>query len=212
MLIKKILKICLMLLVLSTSVFADNEPKAVIKKGLDDLIGIIIAHRDDKDFSKRDEKIREIFYSSFDLVKMSGMTLGRTIWKEKLSNDQKQRFINKYAEFILTFYISKLSEYNDNKIEIKDPLYKSKGKKATVLTTVEFNGTDAKVQYSLSKTSKGWRIYDVEVEGVRLTTTYRSQFQGSFNKKGFDLLITELDNLIKRVKEGEEKKGEKSPK
>jgi len=205
----KLFVIIVVLLYAITNINAGDKPKAVVQEVSDSLVKIIVDHKDDSDFAVRDGKISKIFLKSFDLVKMSGMTLGRTIWKEKLSAEQKQNFVNKYAEFILTFYISKLSQYDNNKIVVKDAVMKSSGKKATVPTTVEFNHANAKVQYSLSNSSKGWRIYDVEVEGVRLTTTYRSQFQTIFNKKGYDNLIAEIDKLINRIKEKAEEEVKK---
>jgi phospholipid transport system substrate-binding protein len=199
---KKNIYVFLYLLILgATSLNAAEEPKAMVSDRLNKLIDLVVKHKEDKDFTERDKKIRNIFISSFDLVKMSGMTLGREIWLNKLSNDQKQAFVNKYAEFLLTFYIDKLGGYNGNEIKVKDAEMSSSGKKATVPSTVEFNGSEATIKYSLKKSSKGWRIYDVEVEGVRLTTTYRSQFTTLYHKKGYENLILELDNLIKKIKE-----------
>jgi len=58
----------------------------------------------------------------------------------------------------------------------------------------------AKVNYSMSSKNGKWLVYDFEVEGVRLSSTYRSQFAKVLKEKGFDGLMGELNRLLNKYK------------
>ena len=99
--------------------------------------------------------------------------------------------------------MDKFNEYNGNRITVEEARLKSGGKKATVPTQVDVGGATAKLTYSLFKGKRGWLVYDVEIEGVRLTSTYRGQFSEVFRKEKFDGLMAALDGLIEKArKEG----------
>jgi phospholipid transport system substrate-binding protein len=48
------------------------------------------------------------------------------------------------------------------------------------------------VAYSMRKTDKGWKIYDIVVEGVSLVLTYRSEFDAVVKQDGIEGLIKRL--------------------
>jgi phospholipid transport system substrate-binding protein len=50
------------------------------------------------------------------------------------------------------------------------------------------------VSYSMKQTPTGWKIYDINVEGVSLVLTYRSEFEQITRVSG-------IDGLIKRLQE-----------
>jgi len=48
------------------------------------------------------------------------------------------------------------------------------------------------VDYSMRKAEKGWKIYDIVVEGISLVLTYRSEFDAVVKQDGIDGLIRRL--------------------
>ena len=48
------------------------------------------------------------------------------------------------------------------------------------------------VDYAMKKTPTGWKIYDINVEGVSLVLTYRSEFEQITRVSGIDGLIKRL--------------------
>jgi phospholipid transport system substrate-binding protein len=140
--------------------------------------------------------ISEIYNANFDLEKMGSNTL-KSDYKT-LSEDQKKEFSQKFARFVLEFYLDKIDKYDRNKIEFVGE--DVKGARATVLTLLEYQGKMAKVNYSMSQRGERWLVYDFEVEGVRLSSTYRSQFANVLKEKGFDGLMTELNKLLNKYK------------
>ena len=115
-----------------------------------------------------------------------------------LTDQQKSDFSQKFARFVLEFYLDKLDKYDRNKIEFVGE--DIKGSRATVMTLLEYQGKMAKVNYSMTQKGNKWLVYDFEVEGVRLSSTYRSQFSKVLKEKGFDGLMTELNKLLNKYK------------
>jgi phospholipid transport system substrate-binding protein len=48
------------------------------------------------------------------------------------------------------------------------------------------------IDYSMEKTSSGWKVYDVMVGGVSLVANYRTEFNNSVRDAGIDGLIKNL--------------------
>lgn len=187
--------ISLFCLLMSVSLWAEAmKPEQFIEKNIQEIINIVVTHKEESTKEIRRKKIKDLFLHCFDLPRLAGMTLGGNEWKS-LTDDEKVIFTEKYAEFVLSFYIGKIESYNNNKIELGETELKSNGKRAVVETKVEIEGAVAKISYSMLF-EEDWKIYDVEVEGVRLSTTYRAQFQNILKLSQFKGLIEEIDKLI----------------
>jgi len=55
------------------------------------------------------------------------------------------------------------------------------------------NTTPVNVDYRLEKTPQGWKIYDLNVEGIWLIENYRGQFAQQISQNGIDGLIQALN-------------------
>jgi phospholipid transport system substrate-binding protein len=76
-----------------------------------------------------------------------------------------------------------------------------------VRTEVRGSGDPIQLDYRLEKTpgqGAGWKIYNINVLGVWLVETYRSQFAQEINAKGLDGLIATLSerNRANAAKKG----------
>ncbi|WP_442951935.1 MlaC/ttg2D family ABC transporter substrate-binding protein [Orrella sp. JC864] len=56
------------------------------------------------------------------------------------------------------------------------------------------NAQPVGVDYRLEKTPEGWKIYDLNVEGIWLIENYRNQFAQEINRSGIDGLIQALNS------------------
>jgi len=68
-------------------------------------------------------------------------------------------------------------------------------KEVLVRTEVRGNGDPVQLDYRLERTpgdGDGWKIYNINVLGVWLVDTYRSQFAQQINNSGIDGLISAL--------------------
>ncbi len=169
------------------------SPQEDLKKAVTSVLKILDSKKSRKE--KR-SAISEIYNANFDTEKLGSNTL-KSDFKD-LSDAQKSDFSDKFAKFVLEFYLDKLDKYDRNKIEFVGE--DIKGSRATVMTLLEYQGKMAKVNYSMIQKGDRWLVYDFEVEGVRLSSTYRSQFAKVLKEKGFDGLMAELNKLLSKYK------------
>jgi len=54
------------------------------------------------------------------------------------------------------------------------------------------SGQPIAVDYAMEKTDKGWKVYNVKIEGVSLVENYRNTFNTEIQRSGVDGLIKSL--------------------
>ncbi|MFZ5628837.1 MAG: MlaC/ttg2D family ABC transporter substrate-binding protein [Spirochaetota bacterium] len=140
--------------------------------------------------------ISGIYDENFDLEKMASNTL-KSEYK-KLDDSEKKQFAQKFGKFVLEFYLDKIDKYNRNKVEFIGD--ETKGNRAVVKTLLEYQGKMANVNYFMTEKGGRWLVYDFEVEGVRLSSTYRSQFAKVLKEQGAEGLSRELDKLLAKYR------------
>lgn len=64
------------------------------------------------------------------------------------------------------------------------------------------NGPEIGVDYRLEKTPEGWKIYDLNVEGIWLIQNYRNQFSQQIRQNGVDGLIAALNQKNRNTLQG----------
>ncbi|HWK69402.1 MAG TPA: ABC transporter substrate-binding protein [Burkholderiaceae bacterium] len=60
-------------------------------------------------------------------------------------------------------------------------------------TLSQGNGPSVGIDYRLERTAQGWKIYDLNVEGIWLIQNYRNQFAQQITQNGIDGLIAALN-------------------
>jgi phospholipid transport system substrate-binding protein len=149
-----------------------------------------------KSIKEKRSIISGIYNENFDLEKMASNTL-KSEYK-KLDDSEKKQFAQKFGKFVLEFYLDKIDKYNRNKVEFIGE--ETKGRRAVVKTLLEYQGKMASVNYFMAERDGRWLVYDFEVEGVRLSSTYRSQFAKVLKEQGAEGLNRELDKLLAKYR------------
>jgi phospholipid transport system substrate-binding protein len=65
-------------------------------------------------------------------------------------------------------------------------------KKVQIPTVLISKEKEYSMQYKMAKTKKGWRVYDIEIEGVSLIHTYRSQYNHVLENGEIEDLLTKM--------------------
>ena len=89
-------------------------------------------------------------------------------------------------------YAGALAQANDQVIVVKPTRVAPDDKEVVVRTEAKGKGDPIQLDYRLEKMSgdgAGWKIYNLNVLGVWLVETYRSQFSQEINANGIDGLI-----------------------
>ena len=152
-----------------------------------DLLG-----KQDIEKNERNEKIVGELNEIMDFQLAAYLSLGKH-WK-KISKTQKKEFVETFQQYINNYIVEKIDLYTNQKIDIGDSKIVKKGR-AELEIGILSGGENLQVNFKLRKNKKKeWRVYDVDIEGVSLITTFRSQFSGVLKNSSFEELLEKLKN------------------
>ena len=181
----------LMLCFTSSAPLADevSEIRAMTKEKVDIVINIL----KDISLSKNEKKegILETIDGLFDFSLMARLSLGKKHWKS-LSKAKRKEFSELFVERLKLSYLEKLDLYTDEEVVV-DEARMTKKNRVEVLTYLVTKDDKKEMIYKLYKTKKkGWMVYDVDVLGVSIVQTYRSQFSGVLKKETMEQLMERM--------------------
>ncbi len=197
---KKIINVLLIFLFFfsfaSTSLFADeiSEIRTMTKEKVD----LVINTLRDESLSKEEKKERILttIDGLFDFSLMARLSLGKKHWKS-LSKAGRKEFSELFVERLKQSYLDKLDLYTDEEVVVGDAKLTKKNR-VEVLTYLVSKDDKKEMTYKLYKTKKkGWMVYDVDVLGVSIVQTYRSQFSGILKKESLEQLMERLRSARK---------------
>ena len=187
---KNLIYTVLFTLIFSQAAVADDKKDAekLLKGKLESVIFIL--EKKDIDRQAKKKEIVEIVTPMFNFSLMSKLTLGKKHWPG-LTKDQKEKFIELFTKRLKDSYLDKMMLYTDEKIKYKASVQiKKKVHIPTILTSKD---NKISMLYKLYKSKQGWRIYDIEIQGVSLIRSYRSQFDEILRSKTVDDLLAKLE-------------------
>ncbi|HCY15771.1 MAG: hypothetical protein A2Z93_05495 [Curvibacter sp. GWA2_64_110] len=115
-------------------------------------------------------------------------------WRQA-TPEQRKRLQEEFKTLLVRTYAGALSQVSDQTIALKPMRAAPEDKEVVVRTEVRGRGDPIQLDYRLEKTpgeGLGWKIYNLNVLGVWLVETYRSQFAQEISAKGLDGLIATL--------------------
>ena len=187
---KRMLSIVLGLLIISTAAVADDKEnaEALLKIKIDAAIEVL--KKKETDIQVKNQKILEIVAPIFDFPLMAKLALGREFWPG-LSEDEKKKYTVLFTERLKASYLQKLSLYTDEEVTYKTPVHD--GRKVQIPTALISKGEIISMLYKMYESGQGWKIYDVEIQGVSIISTYRSQFKEILANGTIDDLLQKLE-------------------
>jgi phospholipid transport system substrate-binding protein len=188
----KILWGLIMLALISNAAAVAYEPdtaQVLLKSKIDAVIAVLQNEKLDAQTKKKE--VSEIVTPLFDFSLMAKLTLGKTHWPG-LAEEKKKKFTDLFVRLLKDFYLEKINQYSDEKVVYRSPA--QVGNKVHIPTELISKDTKFSMLYKFYRSSDGWKIYDIEVEGVSLIVTYRSQFDHILRKGTIDDLLIKLEN------------------
>jgi len=181
--------LALILLTVALPVAAEQkaEVEALLKSQVDAVLQIL-RQRETPDVEKQ-EKIMGIIGPTFDFELMSRLTLGRANWM-KLTADEQKTFIDLFVARLKKTYLEKTALYSDEAVIYRPAVVI--GDKIHASVGIVTEGKTVEIAYKFYAAGDQWRIYDVEVEGVSLVMSYRSQFSQILQRGTAKDLLNEL--------------------
>ena len=189
-LMMRILYIFVCLLVLNQPLWADDKREAedIVKSKLDAVFTVL--ENENLDQQAKKNEINAIVTPMFDFALMAKLTLGKKYWPG-LPQEKKEKFTERYIELLKTSYLDKLALYTDEKV-IFEPAAQVKTK-VHIPTQLVSKDRKTSILYKLYKPADGWKVYDLEIQGVSIIRSYRSQFSPILENGTIDDLLLKME-------------------
>ncbi len=177
----------------TSGVRAAESPEALIEKLGKELIASI---RGDKaiqsgDIAKLSALVDRLVMPHVNFQRMTSLAAGR--WWRQATPEQQTALMNEFRTLLLRTYSGALAAVDDQTIRMKPTRGAADASDLIVRSEiVQPRGEPIQLDYRMQKTDSGWKIYDVNVLGVWLVETYRTQFNQEAAKSGVDGLIRSL--------------------
>ena len=186
---------------------ADEAPDVLIKRLSEDVIGTIKADKtlQTGDISRVIALVDSKIMPNVNFQRMTASAVGPA-WRQA-TPEQKKQLQDEFKTLLVRTYAGALAQVNDQSISVKPLRADAADTEVIVRTEVRGRGDPIQLDYRLEKTpgqGTGWKIFNLNVLGVWLMETYRSQFAQEINAKGVDGLIA---TLSARNKSNSAKKG-----
>ncbi len=183
-------------MVISPVVRAEDEaPDALIKRLSVDVLDTIKADKAIRagDMARVVALVDSRIMPNVNFQRMTASAVGPG-WRQATPEQQK-RLQDEFKTLLVRTYAGALAQVSDQTIAMKPLRAAPEDKEVVVRTEVKGKGDAIQLDYRLEKTpgvGSGWKIYNLNVLGVWLVETYRSQFAQQINAKGIDGLIDSL--------------------
>ncbi len=179
---------------------AGPAPQDFLQKNLDEFVALLKDPGYQAKEAERTRAIWEIINRVFDFEGISMRAVGRD-WK-RFTPPEQAEFSKAFAELLGESYLKKIQDgYRDEKVELTNTQMLDE-RKAMIKSRIVRQAGDVAVDYSLWDRGAGWRIYDVNVEGVSLVKNYRDQFGSILMKETPAQLIERVKQKVKDQREG----------
>lgn len=164
-----------------------GEVRALLKGKIDAVVELLQDHGADK--VRRNQQIIALITPIFDFSTMAKLSLGKKYWPS-LDPGQQKRFSDLFIERLQQSYLDKLDIYTDENVLYGEA--RQQGNKIHITTSLVSKDSNIDMLYKFYHADAGWQIYDVEIGGVSVIQTYRSQFDGVLRDGNIDDLIEKL--------------------
>ena len=179
-------------LVLPQVYAADEAPDALIKRVSSEVLDKIKLDKSvqDGDMTKVIALVDSQIMPNVNFTRMTASAVGRN-WRQATPEQQK-RLQEEFKTLLIRTYSGALAQVKEQTVSMKPLRAAVADIEVVVRTEVLGRGDPVQLDYRLEKSATGWKIYDINVLGVWLVETYRTQFSQEISAKGIDGLITAL--------------------
>lgn len=174
---------------------ADEAPDVMVLRLSTEVLDTI---RSDKslqngDLTKVVALVDRKIMPNVDFQRMTASAVGPG-WRQATA-EQRQRLQEEFKILLVRTYAGALNQVGDQTVAIKPLRASPDDREVLVRSEIKGRGDPIQLDYRLVKTpgqGTGWKIYNLNVLGVWLVDTYRSQFAQEIAAKGIDGLIATL--------------------
>jgi phospholipid transport system substrate-binding protein len=175
-------------------------PDALAKSVTDEVLTVLRSDKDIQAGNKRKvlDLVEAKILPHFDFTRMTRLAVGAP-WRQA-TPAQQQSLTNEFRTLLINTYVNAFTQYRDQKIEYRPFKMQPGDTEVVVRSLIKQNGGEPiDVNYSMAKTDKGWKVFDVVIGGISLVQNYRSSFNSEIQRGGIDGLIASLATKNKTI-------------
>jgi len=139
--------------------------------------------------------ISRVLGNRFSFREMARLALGRH-WQQ-LSAQERTEFVQLFRGLMERSHLWKLSAQAG--VEQRYIGERIEGDKAVVQALVQADGGELPVDYLLVRNNGSWKVCDLTIDGVKLSATYRSEFNRVISKSSYKELVRKMSAKLEEV-------------
>lgn len=141
--------------------------------------------------------------NAFALNSMARSAAGK-YW-DSFTADERKVYLKTYAEWSVANYAGRFNEYSGQQFRLISESPPERNTVTVVSRLVESNRDEVEFNYQIRLVEGSWLIVDVHILGVSQLWLTKAQFVCILGLKGFNGLISMLNNKIRVLSQGNEK-------
>jgi phospholipid transport system substrate-binding protein len=171
---------------------AYERPEVLIERLAGELIGLLQNDPDLRsgNIGRVNQLVDERLMPHVNFNRMTATSVGR-FWRQA-TPEQRQRLQQEFKMLLIRTYSGALTQFTNQTLAMRPSRYRPEDKEVTIRSELRGRGEPIQVDYRLESNPNGWKIYDLNVMGIWLVETYRTQFAQEINVRGIDGLIDTL--------------------
>lgn len=141
------------------------------------------------------KEVSRILGKRFSFREMARLALGQH-WK-KLSERERTEFVHLFRNLLERSHLWSLSTHAG--VEQRYVGERMEGDRAVVQALVQADGGEVPVDYFLLPYNGSWKIWDLSIDGVRLSHMYRAEFNRVISKSSYKELVRRMSAKLEEV-------------
>ncbi|MFO8111686.1 MAG: ABC transporter substrate-binding protein [Desulfosalsimonadaceae bacterium] len=198
---KKLIVALFILLLMANAAFAEKTDadapeaaEALLKKSIESVFDVL----KNEDLTSQEQKaeIEAIVDPVFNYELIARLSLGRRNWS-RLDPEQREVFVERFVTRLKDSYFENIAMIQgDAKTEIDYGEREVENGRVHVPVRAGMKDSSVDMRYKLHfSEGEGWRVYDVEINGVSIVASYRSQFNQVLSSQSVDEMLEALKTL-----------------
>ncbi|EAI6868817.1 toluene tolerance protein [Campylobacter coli] len=181
-----------LILALSLNIFALqlDEISNTMQKNINKSLQLLQNNKEDK--KQAADGIFLIFDHIIDYKLMAQLSLSKDY--AKLNPKEQEKFASAFEASLKKSFTDKLDLYKDQVLMVKNGELKN-AKRYFLTSSMILDGEEKNIIFKFYNNNNDWLIYDIDVLGVSIIQTYRSQFGDILANQDFDTLLQKLENI-----------------
>lgn len=178
----------------TTDADAPEAAEARLKKSIESVFEVLADDTLSSDEQK--EEIEAIVDPVFNYELIARLSLGRRNWS-RLDTAQREMFVERFVTRMKDSYFENIAMIQgdaESNVDYGEREAESGRVYIPVRAGMEDSSVDMRYKFHFSE-DEGWRVYDVEINGVSIVSSYRSQFDQVLASQSVDEMLEALKTL-----------------